>query len=55
MRAFGTPAVVNPFDRFGDHLRLALNAPASYQLLTWLTGEPGAELPRARSAPRADG
>ena len=34
MHAFGTPAVVNPFDRFGDHLRLALNAPASYQLLT---------------------
>jgi voltage-gated potassium channel len=28
MHAFGTPAVVNPFDRFGDHLRLALNAPA---------------------------
>ena len=43
MRAFGTPAVVNPFDRFGDHLRLALNAPASYQLLTWLEAGPGAE------------
>jgi len=45
MRAFGTPSVVNPFDRFGDHLRLALNAPASYQLLTWLEAGPGAELP----------
>jgi voltage-gated potassium channel len=45
MRAFGTPAVVNPFDRFGEHLRLALHAPASYQLLTWLEAGPGAELP----------
>ncbi|MCW2809592.1 MAG: hypothetical protein JWP61_50 [Friedmanniella sp.] len=45
MRAFGTPAVVNPFDRFGEHLRLALKAPASYQLLTWLEAGPGAELP----------
>ena len=27
MSAFGTPTVVNPFDRFGDNLRLALRAP----------------------------
>ncbi|GGL99209.1 potassium channel family protein [Nakamurella endophytica] len=49
MRDFGSPTVVNPFDRFGDHLRLALRAPASYQLLSWLEAGPGAELP-----PRAD-
>ncbi|HEX8508915.1 MAG TPA: NAD-binding protein [Propionibacteriaceae bacterium] len=54
MRAFGTPSVVNPFDRFGDHLRLALNAPASYQLLTWLEAGPGAELPE-RGRPPTDG
>ena len=54
MRAFGTPAVVNPFDRFGEHLRLALNAPASYQLLTWLEAGPGAELPE-RVRPPTDG
>ena len=54
MRAFGTPAVVNPFDRFGEHLRLALNAPASYQLLTWLEAGPGAQLPR-RGHPPSDG
>ena len=54
MRAFGTPAVVNPFDRFGDHLRLALDAPASYQLLTWLEAGPGAELP-GRGRPPTDG
>jgi Trk K+ transport system NAD-binding subunit len=54
MRAFGTPTVVNPFDRFGEHLRLALNAPASYQLLTWLEAGPGAELPE-RGRPPTDG
>jgi voltage-gated potassium channel len=52
MRAFGTPTVVNPFDRFGEHLRLALNAPASYQLLTWLEAGPGAELPERGHPPR---
>lgn len=30
MRAFGNPSVINPFDAFGDQLRLALRAPASY-------------------------
>ena len=54
MHAFGTPTVVNPFDRFGEHLRLALNAPASYQLLTWLEAGPGAELPE-RGRPPTDG
>jgi voltage-gated potassium channel len=54
MNAFGTPSVVNPFDRFGDHLRLALRAPASYQLLTWLESGPGAERPK-RGRPPTDG
>ena len=54
MHAFGTPTVVNPFDRFGEHLRLALSAPASYQLLTWLEAGPGGELP-ALGQPRRDG
>ncbi|MEP6562982.1 MAG: potassium channel family protein, partial [Nakamurella sp.] len=54
MHAFGTPSVVNPFDRFGDHLRLALRAPASYQLLTWLESGPGAERPK-RGRPPMDG
>jgi hypothetical protein len=54
MHAFGSPTVVNPFDQFGEHLRLALNAPASYQLLTWLEAGPGAELPE-RGRPPTDG
>ena len=52
MQAFGSPATVNPFDRFGDHLRLALKAPASYQLLTWLESGPGAALPERGPPPR---
>ncbi|SEO47338.1 potassium channel family protein [Trujillonella endophytica] len=51
MRAFGSPTVINPFDRFGDRLRLALRAPSSYQLTTWLETGPGAELPERRPAP----
>jgi len=53
MRAFGTPSVVNPFDAFGDHLRLALHAPASYQLMVWLQSGPGAEPPPRGQPPRA--
>ncbi|HEY6748191.1 MAG TPA: NAD-binding protein [Mycobacteriales bacterium] len=52
MRAFGNPSVINPFDAFGDQLRLALHAPASYQLLTWLQSGPGAELPTRGEPPR---
>jgi voltage-gated potassium channel len=52
MQAFGSPSTVNPFDRFGDHLRLALRSPATYQLLTWLESGPGAELPKRGSPPR---
>lgn len=54
MRSFGTPTVVNAFDRFGDHLRVALRAPASHQLITWLESGPGAALP-ARGAPPREG
>ncbi|WP_029432142.1 NAD-binding protein [Blastococcus sp. URHD0036] len=51
MAAFGSPTVINPFDRFGDRLRLALRAPSSYQLTTWLESGPGAALPEWRDAP----
>ncbi|SDO13464.1 TrkA family potassium uptake protein [Geodermatophilus sp. DSM 45219] len=54
MGVFGSPSVVNPFDLFGDHVQLALRAPASYQLLTWLESGPGAPLP-PRGAPPASG
>ena len=54
MQAFGNPSTVNAFDRFGDHLRLALRAPAVYQLMSWLESGPGAELP-GRGAPPGTG
>ncbi|TQN44172.1 Trk K+ transport system NAD-binding subunit [Blastococcus colisei] len=53
MQAFGSPSTVNAFDRFGDHLRLALRAPASYQLMTWLESGPGAALPERGAPPRS--
>jgi voltage-gated potassium channel len=49
MRTFGAPEVVNPLDRFGDHLRILLRSPSSYQLMVWLTSAPGTPLP-----PRSD-
>lgn len=52
MQAFGRPTVVNPFDCFGDHLRVALKAPAAHQLMTWLEAGPGAPLPTRGSPPR---
>ena len=46
MRAFHVQEVVNPLDRFGDHLRILLRSPAAYQLMIWLTSAPGTPLPR---------
>jgi voltage-gated potassium channel len=50
MTAFGSPTVINPFDRFGDHFRVELRAPASEQLTHWLMREPGAPLPERQHA-----
>jgi Trk K+ transport system NAD-binding subunit len=48
MRAFHVREVVNPLDRFGDHLRILLRSPAAYQLMIWLTSSPGTPLPSRR-------
>jgi voltage-gated potassium channel len=45
MRAFEVQQVVDPVDRFGDHLRILLRSPAAYQLMIWLTSAPGTQLP----------
>jgi voltage-gated potassium channel len=45
MLAFHVREVVNPLDRFGDHLRILLRSPAAYQLMIWLTSSPGTPLP----------
>ncbi|MDX6326610.1 MAG: voltage-gated potassium channel [Nocardioidaceae bacterium] len=48
MRTFGVWEVVNPLDRFGNHLRILLRGPATYQLMMWLTSGPGTPLPARR-------
>lgn len=44
MVSFGTDHVINPFQRFGEQLWLALHSPAIYRLLSRLTGLPGTTL-----------
>lgn len=51
MCAFGTPVVIDPFDRYGDYLRVAIRSPASFRLIEWLSGAPGNVLPRRRDVP----
>ena len=38
MASFGTRHIINPFERFGETLALALRAPSAWLLLRWLTG-----------------
>jgi voltage-gated potassium channel len=45
MEPFGGPTVVNPFDAFGDRLRVALRTPSLAQLVDWLILPPGMPLP----------
>ena len=45
MRGFGAEAVINPADRFGGYLVLALQRPSTYRLVTWLMGGEGEPLP----------
>lgn len=52
MASFGTPHIINPFEKFGEYLALALHAPASWNLLIWLTGPPGTTIERHRDPPR---
>jgi voltage-gated potassium channel Kch len=52
MASFGTRHIINPFDKFGRYLALALHAPAAYHLLEWLTGVPGTVVEPHRDPPR---
>lgn len=42
---FAPHAVINPYDRYGQYLVLAMRRPVTYQLATWLLSEPGDPLP----------
>lgn len=45
MLDFTPEAVINPFDRYGAYLVMALNRPATHQLSSWLMSEPDTEMP----------
>lgn len=45
MADFSPEAVINPFDRFGAYLVMALRRPSTHQLTMWLMSEPGTEMP----------
>ncbi|MGO4957850.1 NAD-binding protein [Luteococcus sp. Sow4_B9] len=45
MLDFTPQAVINPFDRYGSYLVMALHRPATSQLSSWLMSEPGTEMP----------
>lgn len=48
MDIFSPTAVINPNDRFGDYLALAIDRPATHQLLVWLMDNDEHELPPPR-------
>lgn len=45
MTDFDPEAVINPFDRYGSYLVLALTLPVTYRLVTWLLAAPGSDMP----------
>lgn len=51
MASFGTDHIINPFQRFGEHLWLALHAPAVHRLISRLTGLPGTTLDAEKPPP----
>lgn len=56
MASLGAYRVINPFREFGEHLELAMRAPDTQRLLSWLTSAPGSYLrpsapPRMPAAP----
>lgn len=44
MATVGTYQTINPFVEFGEHLLLAMRAPDSHRLITWIVGPPGSYL-----------
>ncbi len=54
MALFDPEGVINPFDRYGTYLVLALHRPAVFQLVTWLLADTG-EPPKRRPSGLADG
>jgi hypothetical protein len=53
MASFGGPTVINPYDAFGDRLRVALRTPSLSRLVDWLILPPGDQLPARIDPPEA--
>lgn len=49
MSDFGPDAVINPYDRYGGYLVLALERPITHQLITWLLAANGSQMPPRRA------
>ncbi len=52
MHSFGDPTLIDPFDAFGDELRILLRAPLTAQLRQWLASPPGTPLGPRPEPPR---
>jgi voltage-gated potassium channel len=52
MASFGIRHRINPFEKFADYLRLAIQKPGSYRLMDWLLALPGTQLRRVDTLPR---
>ncbi|MEZ5096043.1 MAG: NAD(P)-binding protein [Nocardioides sp.] len=50
MAEFGPDAVINPLDRFGNYLVVAMQRPVVDQLVTWLMSPTGVDVPERRAA-----
>ncbi|NJD23853.1 MAG: potassium channel protein [Betaproteobacteria bacterium] len=51
MASFGTDHIINPFERFADHLALAVAAPERFRLIELLTSLPESPLPEVHRPP----
>ncbi|HEX6735463.1 MAG TPA: NAD-binding protein [Azonexus sp.] len=52
MASFGTNHIINPFERFAEHLAEAVAAPERFRLAELLTGLPGTPIPEPHRPPR---
>lgn len=51
MASFGTDHIINPFERFADHLSLAVAAPERFRLIELLTSLPETPIPEPHRPP----
>jgi voltage-gated potassium channel len=51
MASFGTDFIINPYERFADHLALAVSSPERYRLIELLTSLPETPIPEPHRPP----